>query len=63
MIESLCERQPDYAVIRKEMVRRGYLDRPQIVENADKTTTTFYATSREGLRAALRGDWRRKGVF
>ena len=63
VIGSLCAMQPDHAVMRKEMVRRGYLEHPEIVDNADKTTTTYYKQSPDGLRAALRGEWRKKGVF
>jgi len=55
--------QPDHAVMRKEMVRRAYLLPPEIVENPDRTTSTYYRVSREGLHAALRGEWRTKGVF
>ena len=54
---------PDYAVIRKEMVRRGYLHAPEIVQNPDSTTTTYYQLNAAGMRAALQGDWRTKGVF
>ena len=63
VIERCCVRAPDFAVVRKEMVRRGYLEAPEIVENADRTTTTYYRVSGEGMREALRGEWRTKGVF
>lgn len=63
VISSHCAMQPDHGVMRKEMVRRGYLEQPEIVDNADKTTTTYYRQSLEGVRAALRGEWRKKGVF
>lgn len=63
VISSHCAMQPDHGVMRKEMVRRGYLEHPEIVNNADKTTTTYYKQSPDGLRAALRGEWRKKGVF
>ena len=63
VISSLCVMQPDHAVVRKEMVRRGYLQPPRIVSNDNATTTTYYDVSAEGVRAALRGEWRTKGVF
>ena len=63
MIGSHCALQADHAVMRKEMVRRGYLLAPEIVQNADQTTSTYYHVSADGLRAALRGEWRSKGVF
>ena len=63
LIERCCSMPPDFAVIRKEMVRRGFLAAPEIVENADRTTTTTYCVSVAGMRAALDGDWRTKGVF
>ena len=63
VISSHCAMQPDHGVLRKEMVRRGYLEPPEIVNNADSTTTTYYRQSPEGVRAALRGEWRKKGVF
>lgn len=63
LIERCCAMQPDYAVIRKEMVRRGYLEAPEIVQNPDSTTTTYYQLSVAGMRAALQGEWRTKGVF
>ena len=63
IIESCCAMAPDYAVIRKEMVRRGFLETPKIVENEDHTTTTYYHTHVAGMRAVLQGHWRTKGVF
>ena len=54
---------PDHGVMRKEMVRRGFLHPPEIVLNANQTTTTYYTVDPEGVRAALRGEWRTKGVF
>ena len=62
-IERCCVKPPDFAVVRKEMVRRGFLEPPEIVENADRTTTTYYRVSGAGMRAALQSDWRTKGVF
>ena len=44
----------DYAIVRKEMVRRGLLEPPDIVTNEDNTTTTYYRASRSGLEAALK---------
>ena len=63
VMSSLCAFPPDHGVLRKEMVRRGFLGPPNIVTNADKTTATYFSVSGEGLRAVLRGEWRRKGVF
>lgn len=63
VVGSLCAMQPDHAVMRKDMVRRGYLHPPEIETNADQTTSTYYRPAAEGLRAALRGEWRTKGVF
>jgi len=63
VMSSLCAFPPDHGVLRKEMVRRGFLGQPNIVTNADKTTATYFSVSGEGLRAVLRGEWRRKGVF
>ena len=62
-IEECCSVSPDFAVVRKEMVRRGYLEQPEIVTNADSTTSTYYRISREGMHAVLRGEWKTKGVF
>ena len=61
--EELCFFQADYAVIRKELVRRGFMEAPVITANADRTTSTTYRVSRTGLQAALQGEWRTKGVF
>ena len=36
---------------------------PDIIENADKTTTTLYRLSAAGMSAMLDGEWRAKGVF
>ena len=63
LIERCCSYSPDFAVIRKEMVRHGFLEAPEIIENADRTTTTTYCVSVAGMRTALDGDWRTKGVF
>ena len=63
VMSSLCAFPPDHGVLRKEMVRRGFLGPPNIVTNADKTTATYFSVSGEGLRAVLRGEWRRTGVF
>ena len=63
VMSSLCAFPPDHGVLRKEMVRRGFLGQPNIVTNADQTTATYFSVSGEGLRAVLRGEWRRKGVF
>ena len=63
VMSSLCAFPPDHGVLRKEMGRRGFLGQPNIVTNADKTTATYFSVSGEGLRAVLRGEWRRKGVF
>lgn len=63
IISSCCAMQPDHAVMRKEMVRRGFLEPPHIVQNDDATTTTYYALCRGAMLAALRGEWRSKGVF
>ena len=63
VMSSLCAFPPDHGVLRKEMVRRGFLGQPNIVTNADKTTATYFSVSGEGLRAVLRGEWRQKGVF
>ena len=64
VIESMCsKRSADFAVVRKEMCRRGYLEKPIIETNADKTTSTYYVLDRAGMHAALRGEWRSKGVF
>jgi len=62
-IENLCAMQADFAVIRKEMVRRGFLTPPEIVANTDRTTTTYYRVSMVSMRAALQGEWRTKGIF
>ena len=62
-IEELCAMQADFAVIRKEMVRRGFLAAPEIVTNPDATTTTYYRVNGTSMRAALQGDWKTKGVF
>ena len=63
VMSSLCAFPPDHGVLRKEMGRRGFLGPPSIVTNADETTATYFSVSGEGLRAVLRGEWRRKGVF
>ena len=64
VIEGMCsKRSADFAVVRKEMCRRGYLEKPIIETNADKTTSTYYVLDRAGMHAALRGEWRSKGVF
>ena len=63
VIEAHCVMRPDFAVVRKEMCRRGYLQPPRIVENDDRTTTTSYEVDVDGMRAPLRGEWRSKGVF
>ena len=57
VISSLCAMQPDHGVLRKEMVRRGYLHPPEIVLNANKTTSTYYTVNPEGLQA-LSSEWR-----
>ena len=59
----LCAFRADFAVIRKELVRRGFLHAPIIRENDDRTTSTTYRVSREGLHAALVGEWRTKGAL
>ena len=61
VMSSLCAFPPDHGVLRKEMVRRGFLGQPNIVTNADKTTATYFSVSGEGLRAVLRGEWREEG--
>lgn len=64
VIESLSlKRCADFAVVRKEMCRRRYLEQPLIETNADRTTSTYYVLDRAGMHAALRGEWRSKGVF
>jgi hypothetical protein len=63
VIGSLSAKPPDHAVMRKEMVRRAYLHPPEIVENADRTTSTYYRVNRDALHAALRGECKTKGVF
>ena len=45
------------------MCRRGYLEQPRIETNADHTTSTYYVVDTAGMHAALRGEWRTKGVF
>ena len=62
VMSSLCAFPPDHGVLRKEMGAAA-LGPPNIVTNADKTTATYFSVSGEGLRAVLRGEWRRTGVF
>ena len=55
-ISDLCAYQPDHGVVRKEMVRHGYLEQPVICQNADCTTSTTYRLAHRGVEAALRSD-------
>eukprot|EP00325_Prymnesiales_sp_UTEX-LB-985_P027392 CAMPEP_0174738544 /NCGR_PEP_ID=MMETSP1094-20130205/70138_1 /TAXON_ID=156173 /ORGANISM="Chrysochromulina brevifilum, Strain UTEX LB 985" /LENGTH=437 /DNA_ID=CAMNT_0015941979 /DNA_START=102 /DNA_END=1415 /DNA_ORIENTATION=+ len=55
-ISDQCAYQPDHAVVRKEMVRHGYLEPPIIRENADHTTSTTYKLGLEALEESLRGE-------
>jgi len=58
IFEELCAFQADYAVIRKELVRRGFLEAPVITENDDHTTSTTYRVSRDGLSEKFVDVWR-----
>jgi len=42
LIEAASSYQPDLGTIRKELHRRGCLEPPEIVQNADRTTSTYY---------------------
>ena len=55
-ISDHCAYQPDHGVVRKEMVRHGYLQQPVIHQNADHTTSTTYQLGLKTLEAALGGD-------
>ena len=55
-ISDLCACQPDHGVVRKEMVRNGFLDQPVITTNPDKTTTTTYRLAPAAMETALRSD-------
>ena len=49
--------------IRKELVRRGCLAPPQIIQKTDATTSTLYRLDGAAMRRMLDGEWRAKGVF
>ena len=55
-VTDLCACQPDHGVVRKEMVRHGYLEQPVIRTNADKTTSTTYQVGVAAVEAALRSE-------
>ena len=61
VISSMCAMLPDHGVMRKEMVRRGFLHPPEIVLNANQTTSTYYTVNPEGL-LAWRSEWRSNGT-
>ena len=61
LISSMCAMLPDHGVMRKEMVRRGFLHPPEIVLNANQTTSTYYTVNPEGL-LAWRSEWRSNGT-
>ena len=60
VISSLCAMLPDHGVLRKEMVRRGFLHPPEIFLNSNHTTSTYYTVNPEGL-LAWRSEWRPNG--
>ena len=62
VISSMCAMLPDHGVMRKEMVRRGFLHPPEIVLNANQTTSTYYTVNPEGLLLAWRSEWRSNGT-
>ena len=55
-VSDLCASSPDHAVIRKEMVRHGYLSQPVIRQNADRTTSTTYTVDAAAVAAAMRSE-------
>ena len=61
LISSMCAMLPDHGVMRKEMVRRGFLHPPEIVLNANQTTSTYCTVNPEGL-LAWRSEWRSNGT-
>ncbi|KAL3892736.1 MAG: hypothetical protein SGPRY_014837, partial [Prymnesium sp.] len=62
IIQSECCFSADLGTIRKELVRRTLLEQPQIVQNPDKTTSTFYLLVRGRLLAVVE-EWRAKSVL
>lgn len=58
-VEAECAYPPDLGTIRKELVRRGCLQQPEIVQNPDMTTSTFYRIDAEGMRSTMEREWRK----